>query len=60
MFGRILVAGVGGLGTWTAELWSVLASAWCDWPMTTTADLTNIHRQSLYDESDADTSKSKV
>ena len=58
--GRALVVGMGGLGTWLAEL---LVRAGVGLPRIADddhVDLTNIHRQSLYDESDAAAARPKV
>jgi molybdopterin-synthase adenylyltransferase len=57
---RAAVVGVGGLGTWSAEL---LARAGVGMLRLIDADLverTNLHRQGLYDESDAAAARTKV
>ena len=57
---RVLLVGVGGLGSWTAEL---LARAGLGRLRIADADvveLANLHRQALYDESDAQRRRPKV
>lgn len=51
--GRVLVVGVGGLGTWSAELLARAGVAFLRLVDSDRVDLTNIHRQSLYDEAHA-------
>jgi len=58
--GRALIVGAGGLGTWTAELLARAGVGMLRLVDDDNVDLTNIHRQGLYDESDARAAKPKV
>jgi len=58
--GRALIVGMGGLGTWLAELLARAGVGFLRIVDDDHVDLTNIHRQSLYDESDAAAARSKV
>lgn len=58
--GRALVVGVGGLGTWTAELLARAGVGFLRLVDADKVDLTNIHRQGLYDEADAGAGAFKV
>ncbi len=58
--GRVVIVGVGGLGTWLAELLVRAGVGFVRLVDDDRVDLTNIHRQSLYDESDAAMGDAKV
>lgn len=58
--GRALVVGLGGLGTWTAELLARAGVGFLRLADPDKVDVTNIHRQGLYDESDAEAGTFKV
>jgi len=58
--GRVLIVGMGGLGTWGSELLARAGVGFLRLVDDDKVDLTNIHRQSLYDESDARNSLPKV
>ena len=58
--GRALIVGVGGLGTWTAELLARAGVGFLRLADPDVVELTNIHRQALYDESDAAAGRPKV
>jgi adenylyltransferase/sulfurtransferase len=51
--GRALIVGVGGLGSWVAELLARAGVGFLRLADPDKVDLTNIHRQALYDENDA-------
>ncbi len=58
--GRVLIIGVGGLGSWTAELLARTGVGTLRLVDDDRVDLTNIHRQALYDEDDARAGRAKV
>jgi adenylyltransferase/sulfurtransferase len=58
--GRALIVGLGGLGTWTAELLARAGVGFLRLVDADKVDLTNIHRQGLYDEADAAAGALKV
>ena len=60
MAGRALIVGVGGLGSWTAELLARAGVGFLRLADADTVDLTNVHRQALYDEADAAAARPKV
>jgi len=51
--GSALIVGVGGLGSWVAELLARAGVGFLRLVDDDKVDLTNIHRQAMYDESDA-------
>jgi len=51
--GRVLLAGVGGLGSWTAELLTRAGVGFLRVVDADTVEISNIHRQCLYAEADA-------
>ena len=53
MVGRALIVGVGGLGSWVAELLARAGVGHLRLVDGDKVDLTNIHRQAMYDEADA-------
>ena len=58
--GRVLIVGVGGLGSWSAELLARAGVGMIRLVDDDRVDLTNIHRQGLYDEQDAAAAMPKV
>jgi adenylyltransferase/sulfurtransferase len=60
LVGRALIVGVGGLGSWTAELLARAGVGFLRLADADRVDLTNLHRQGLYDETDARLSVPKV
>jgi len=57
---RAMIVGVGGLGSWTAELLTRAGVGALRLVDDDRVDLTNIHRQALYDEEDAAAKAPKV
>jgi len=57
---RALIVGVGGLGSWTAELLARAGVGFLRLADADRVDLTNLHRQGLYDQSDAAAGRAKV
>lgn len=60
MASRVLVVGVGGLGSWTAELLARAGAGVLRLVDDDRVDVTNLHRQGLYDQADADAAMPKV
>lgn len=58
--GRALVVGVGGLGSWTAELLARAGIGFLRLVDDDYVDLTNIHRQAFYTQEDAESHRHKV
>ena len=58
--GRVLIVGAGGLGSWTAELLARAGVGFLRLADADRVDLTNLHRQAMYDESDAAAGTAKV
>jgi len=58
--GRALLVGVGGLGSWVAELLARAGVGFLRLVDDDYVDLTNIHRQALYAQQDADRGRHKV
>jgi adenylyltransferase/sulfurtransferase len=58
--GRVLILGVGGLGSWSAELLARAGVGMLRLVDDDKVDLTNIHRQGLFDEQDASAAALKV
>jgi molybdopterin-synthase adenylyltransferase len=58
--GRALIVGVGGLGSWVAELLARAGVGFLRLADPDRVDLTNLHRQGLYDEADAAAGALKV
>lgn len=57
---RVAVVGVGGLGSWAAELLARAGVGHLRLIDDDTVDVENLHRQSLYDQRDADRGRPKV
>jgi molybdopterin/thiamine biosynthesis adenylyltransferase len=57
---RVLLVGAGGLGTWIAELLTRAGVGFLRVADQDLVELTNIQRQALYEESDADAGRFKV
>ncbi len=57
---RALVLGVGGIGSWAAELLARAGAGFLRLVDDDVVDLTNLHRQALYDQLDADAARPKV
>ena len=60
MNSRTVVVGVGGLGSWAADLLARAGAGMLRLVDDDCVDLTNLHRQGLYDESDAAAGSAKV
>jgi len=60
MAGRALIVGVGGLGSWVAELLARSGVGMLRLADDDRVDITNIHRQAMYDERDAAERRLKV
>lgn len=58
--GRALLVGVGGIGSWAAELLARAGTGFLRLADNDTVDLTNLHRQALYDQLDAEAARPKV
>jgi adenylyltransferase/sulfurtransferase len=58
--GRVLIVGVGGLGTWVAELLARAGVGFLRLADDDAVELVNIHRQALYDETAAGNGSPKV
>jgi molybdopterin-synthase adenylyltransferase len=58
--GRALIVGLGGLGSWSAELLARAGVGFLRLVDADKVDLTNLHRQGLYSEADAAAGLSKV
>ncbi len=57
---RALIVGVGGMGSWTAELLARAGAGFLRLADDDVVDLTNLHRQALYDQRDAREARPKV
>ena len=57
---RVLIVGVGGLGSWAAELLARAGAGFLRLVDNDKVDTTNLHRQAMYDESDTANRKPKV
>jgi molybdopterin-synthase adenylyltransferase len=57
---RVLIVGVGGLGSWSSELLVRAGVGGVRLVDSDRVDLDNLHRQTLYDESDARAGRAKV
>lgn len=57
---RALIVGVGGMGSWTAELLARAGAGFLRLADDDIVDFTNLHRQALYDQRDAQTNRPKV
>jgi molybdopterin/thiamine biosynthesis adenylyltransferase len=58
--GRVMIVGLGGLGSWVAELLTRAGVGFLRIADDDLVDITNIHRQALYDEADAESRRPKV
>ncbi len=58
--GRVLIVGAGGLGSWVAELLARAGVGFLRLVDPDRVDLTNIHRQALYEAGDAEARRPKV
>lgn len=58
--GRVMIVGVGGLGSWVAELLTRAGVGFLRLVDDDLVDVTNLHRQGLYDQADAQARKPKV
>jgi len=58
--GRVMIVGLGGLGSWLAEMLARAGVGFLRLVDDDRVELTNIHRQALYDEADAGRGLSKV
>ena len=58
--GRVLIVGVGGLGSWTAELLTRSGVGFLRLVDDDLVELTNLHRQALYGENEANVRRPKV
>jgi molybdopterin/thiamine biosynthesis adenylyltransferase len=58
--GRAVIVGVGGLGSWVAEMLARAGVGFLRLVDPDYVDTTNLHRQAMYDQADADSHKPKV
>ncbi len=58
--GRALIVGVGGIGSWAAALLARAGAGFLRIVDNDLVDLTNLHRQALYDQFDAEAARPKV
>jgi adenylyltransferase/sulfurtransferase len=58
--GRALIVGVGGIGSWSAALLARAGAGFLRLVDDDVVDLTNLHRQALYDQFDAEAGRPKV